>query len=52
MSAVRTHAAFENNFTSILDEHAPKKTKILQRNQITKKPLEENNDQITSQKLG
>ena len=26
MSAVRTHAAFENNFVSILDKHAPKKT--------------------------
>ena len=29
MSAMRTHAAFENNFVSILDKHAPKKTKIL-----------------------
>ena len=28
MSAMRTHAAFENNFVSILDKHAPKKTKI------------------------
>ena len=28
MSAKRTHAAFENNFVSILDKHAPKKTKI------------------------
>ena len=26
MSAVRTHAAFENNFVSILDKHVPKKT--------------------------
>ena len=26
---MRTHAAFENNFVSILDKHAPKKTKIL-----------------------
>ena len=25
MSAMRTHAAFENNFVSILDKHAPKK---------------------------
>ena len=33
MSAVRTHAAFENNFVSILDKHAPKKTKILRGNQ-------------------
>ena len=33
MSAVRTHAAFENNFVSILDKHAPEKTKILQGNQ-------------------
>ena len=29
MSAMRTHAAFENNFISILDKHAPKKTEIL-----------------------
>ena len=29
MSAMRTHAAFENNFVSILDKHALKKTKIL-----------------------
>ena len=33
MSAVRTHAAFENNFVLILDKHAPKKTKILRGNQ-------------------
>ena len=33
MSAVRTHAAFENNFISILDKHAPKKTKFLLGNQ-------------------
>ena len=33
MSAMRTHAAFENNFVSISDKHAPKKTKILQGNQ-------------------
>ena len=33
MSAVRTHAAFEKNFVSILDKHAPKKTKILRENQ-------------------
>ena len=33
MSAVRTHAAFEKNFVSILDKHAPKKTKILRGNQ-------------------
>ena len=26
MSTVKTHAAFENNFVSILDKHAPKKT--------------------------
>ena len=25
VSAMRTHAAFENNFVSILDKHAPKK---------------------------
>ena len=30
MSAMRTHAAFENNFVSILDKHAHKKTNILQ----------------------
>ena len=33
MSAVRTHAAFKNNFVSILDKHAPKKTNVLQGNQ-------------------
>ena len=33
MFAMRTHAAFENNFVSILDKHAPKKTKILRGNQ-------------------
>ena len=33
MSAMRTHAAFENNFVSIFDKHAPKKTKILRGNQ-------------------
>ena len=55
MSAVRTHAAFENNFVSILDKHPPKKTKILRRSQkphFTKKSSEANNDQITSQKQG
>ena len=29
MSDMRTHAAFENNFVSILDKHAPKNTKLL-----------------------
>ena len=33
ISATRAHAAFENNFVSILDKHAPKKTKILRGNQ-------------------
>ena len=33
MSAVRIHAAFQNNFVSILDKHAPKKIKNLQGNQ-------------------
>ena len=33
MSAMRTHAAFENNFVSIFDKHAPRKTKILRGNQ-------------------
>ena len=33
MSAVRTLAAFENNFVSISDKHAPKKTKILRGNE-------------------
>ena len=37
MSAMRTHAAFEKGFVSILDKHAPKKTNILRRNQ--KKPF-------------
>ena len=32
MSATRTHTAFKNDFTLILDKHAPKKTKILRRN--------------------
>ena len=33
MSAMRTHADFENNFVSILDKHAPRKTNILRGNQ-------------------
>ena len=33
MSAVRAHAAFKNNFVSILYKHAPKKTKSLRGNQ-------------------
>ena len=33
MSAMRTHASFENNFLSILDKHAPKKTKVSRENQ-------------------
>ena len=33
MSIMRTHEAFENNFVSILDKHAPKKTKLLPENQ-------------------
>ena len=33
ISAVRTHTAFENNVVSILDKHAPKKTKSLRGNQ-------------------
>ena len=28
MSALETHAAFKNNFVSILDKHAPKKTNM------------------------
>ena len=35
MSAMRSHAAFENNFASILDKHAPKKTKIFTRESKT-----------------
>ena len=31
MSAMRTHTAFENNFVSILDEHAPKQIKHFRR---------------------
>ena len=31
ISAMKTHAAFENNFVSILEKYAPKKTKILGR---------------------
>ena len=34
MSAMRTHAGFENKFVSILYKHAPKETKILLGNQI------------------
>ena len=30
---MRTHAAFEFNFVSILDKYAPKKTKFLRENQ-------------------
>ena len=30
---MRTHAVFEKKFNSILDKHAPKKTKILRGNQ-------------------
>ena len=33
MSVVRTQAVFEINFASILDKDAPKKTKVLRRNQ-------------------
>ena len=33
MSAMRTHVTIENNFFSISDKHAPKKTKFLQENQ-------------------
>ena len=33
MRAMTTHAAFENNFVSISDKHARKKTNILQGNQ-------------------
>ena len=33
MSAMRIHAAFENNFISILDKNAPKKTNIVRGNQ-------------------
>ena len=36
MSIVRTHVAFENSFISIVDKHAPKKTKILRGNQKTR----------------
>ena len=35
ISVVRTHAAFEHSFVSILDKHALKKTKILRGNQKT-----------------
>ena len=30
MSDMKTQTAFENNFVSILDKHAPKKTKFSQ----------------------
>ena len=32
MSAVRIHAAFQNNFTSILDKYGAKKTQFLRGN--------------------
>ena len=35
MSAMRTHAAFENIFFSILDKHAPKRIKIFTRESET-----------------
>ena len=35
MSAMRTNATFKNNFGSILDRHAPKKTKKLRKNKKT-----------------
>ena len=35
MSAMRTHAAFENSFVSILDKHALKKIKIFTRESKT-----------------
>ena len=31
MVAMRIHATFQNNFVSILDKHAPKKTKTYAR---------------------
>ena len=34
MSAMRTYAAFKNKFISILDKHAPMKTKNLRGNKI------------------
>ena len=34
MSAVITHEAFENNFVSTLDKHAPKKTNLHEGNHI------------------
>ena len=34
MSATRTYAAFKNKFISILDKHAPMKTKNLRGNKI------------------
>ena len=33
MSSMRTHAAFKNNFVSVLHKRAPKKTKNLRGNQ-------------------
>ena len=33
MSAMRAHAAYKNNFVSILDKHSPKKIKNLRGNQ-------------------
>ena len=35
MDAMRTHAAFGNNFVSILDKHTPRKIKIFTRKSIT-----------------
>ena len=44
MPAMITYAALENNFASLLDKHAPRKTKILRGNQKTrfnKNPLKQ-----------
>ena len=44
MPAMIAHAVFENNFASLLDKHAPKKTKILRGNQnprFNKNPLKQ-----------
>ena len=55
MSAMKTKAAFENNFVLILGKHAPTKTKFFYvgiKSPVLIRTLEANNDQITSKKQG
>ena len=53
MSDVRNHAAFENNFVSIFDKHAPKKSNILRGNKKRHfdKNLKKQKIRLMSQKI-